>query len=115
MKEFLNLILNNIEPITFLAYLLYAFVGFILNLLFDILRRKPESKKSPYEWDWSYWWVDNWRRIVWTVTLLPFAIVFSKFISGTDMNIYLAFMTGWGADTITNILKRRGLIKGKSI
>ena len=111
MKDFLITFLGGMTTTLFFAYWLWAFIGLVLNLGLDILQRKPESVNSPKHFDWGYWWADNKQRIIISFILLPFAVLFGKILTGTEMNIYLAFCVGFGSDYIANILKRKGLIK----
>ena len=113
--KFTEIMLGNLTPTVFLAFWLWSFIGLVLNLGLDILQRKPQSVNSPRNFDWNYWWADNKQRIIVSFILLPFAVIFGKFITGTEMNIYLAFCVGFGSDYISNILKRKGIIKGCNI
>ena len=109
--KFTETVLGDLLPMVFLAYWLYAFIGFVFHLIVDILKRKKESKNSPYKWDWSYYWADNRERLIISFIALPFAVVFSKFITGDVMNIYLAFCTGYGIDSLIDVLKQKNIIK----
>ena len=113
--KFTEIVLGNLTPMIFLAYWLYAFMGFAAHLVVDILKRKKESINSPVKWDWSYYWADNKWRLILSFTALPFAVVFSKFITGEVMNIYLAFCAGYGIDNLIDILKQKSIIRNCKI
>ena len=113
--EFTEIMLGGLTWKLFFVYWGYALMGFGINLIVDVLHRKPDSPNSPKKFDWAYWWVDNWRRLLIVFIILPFAVIFGKYLTGMTMSIYVAFMIGWGADTIADTLKKKGIIKGCNI
>ena len=110
--EFTEIMLGGLTWKLFFVYWGYALMGFGINLIVDVLHRKPESPNSFYKFDLAYWWVDNWRRLIISFILLPFAVVFGECITGSIMNVYIAFMLGYGSDTLLVILKKKNVIKG---
>lgn len=112
MKESLNLILGGATVNTMLTYCTIAYIGLIVNIFLNIIQRKPDSPDSPYDFSWAYWFADSWRRILTSIILIPFVVIFGKFITGSEMNIYLAFLCGFSSDYLAIILKRQGMIKG---
>jgi hypothetical protein len=120
MKEFLNLILAGATPIEMGTYFLFAYIGLVVNLGADILKRKPKSPNSPYHFSWAYWWADNRKRIPVSIALIPLFVILCNaggfiltFIGLPDvMNIAVAFGIGMAGDGLAIILKIKGKIKG---
>jgi len=112
MKEFFYLLFNGITPIQFCVFMFYATGGLLLNLLFDICGRRPESLTSPKKFSIKYWFNDNWKRILISFILLPIIIILFSEIMGNEINIGNAFFAGFSSDAIANLLKRRSLIGG---
>lgn len=119
MKEVISFFLGNATPTMILAYVICAYVGLIVNAVIDILQRKPESPNSPHQFDWSYWWVDNKQRLLLSSILIPFVVILGNsagsILELPSMNITTAFLIGWSGDGISVLLKKKDIIKGKSI
>ena len=107
MNEFVVYILSGLKPEHFAALLLVSYLGLVMNLLSDIVRRKPESETSPVKFSLDYWWHDNKFRI-----LLSFISVSSLvLLTGSELDLTKALGIGLGADHVMEILKRKNLIK----
>lgn len=107
MKHFIELLLNGMEPVMFLVFLVYAYMGFAFNLGIDILSRDPKSPTSPVRFSASYWWQDNKKRVIISIVLMPILVIVGKLLTGMDMNILNAFLLGWSGDALSNLLKKK--------
>ena len=105
--KFLDLLLGGIEPMMFLVFIIYAYLGLVLSIVVDVIKRKPESPKSPVKFSLKYLWTDNKERIIVSVILIPVLVVIFSFFTGKEINLANAFLIGWAGDEISNILKRK--------
>ena len=120
MKEFINLVLSNSTPVELLTYILFGYIGLIVNLYMDIKKRKPKSLNSPYHFSFGYWWADNKERLIFSIISVPLFVVLGNaggflltLIGLPDvMNIAVAFGLGMAGDGITIILKIKGKLEG---
>jgi hypothetical protein len=109
-SEFVKTFMNGMAVGVFFAYMAWALIGLVLNLVIDIVRRKPQSPDSPVKFSWKYWWADNWCRILIAVILIPVITLLFNFIMGVQLNLLSAFYIGWTGDQIAELLKRKGAI-----
>lgn len=108
MKEIFQLFLGeNLTIVYFFVYLVWAYMGFFINLIIDINRRKPESETSPKPFSLNYWWNDNKWRLLSSFLLIPVAIILSKELMGMEISNTLAFLIGLGSDTLIELIKRK--------
>ena len=108
--EFWEIILNGLEPVMFWALLFVAYFGLIVNVAFDIAKRKPESRTSPKTFEWNYFWLDNWRRLMSSIIVIPAGVVLFTYLTGEELNIGNAFMIGFGVDKLIEILKHKKVL-----
>lgn len=113
-QSVIDIILGGMTLNYFLAMLLIALVGVVVNMVSDIQRRDKPSKSSPEGFSLKYWWKDNWKRVTATAILLPIALLTSADMFGLKLTTLNAFMIGFGADHLMEIAKRKKLklIKG---
>lgn len=115
MKEFIEHLLNGIPPIHFAVFLVYAFGGLVLNVILDIAKRKPCSATSPEKISPSYWFHDNWKRLIVSFMFLPLVVILFGQLTGGEINNLNAFYAGFSADALAELLKRRSFIGSAAI
>ena len=115
MEDFLNIILVGLTLGAFLGYLFFAFIGAALQLTNEVRNRSKESKRTPVEFSWKFFRVDNVKRFVGTIILIYVSIVFYEKLTGTELSAWSAFLTGYGMDGASGFLKKNGnTIKDKA-
>lgn len=102
-----DIILGDITMNFFLAMLLFAVIGVIVNLVSDVHRRDKPSPHSPKKWSFKYWWADNWKRLAATTILLPVSLLMTTELFGVELTKGVAFGIGFGADHLVEIAKRK--------
>lgn len=110
MKEYITFLLNGLTIVEFLVFMTYAYGGLVLNLIFDVLQRKPLSPESPIFFSFKYFFKDNWKRLIMSVMLIPIVILLFKQLMGSEINYLSAFLLGWASDGVSNLIKRRSSI-----
>lgn len=106
-----DLLLNGMEKNHFIAYLIIAYVGMLLNIISDITRRNPDSISSPNAFSFKYWFDDNKARLFRSALTIPIGILFFNDFTDIGISNLGALMLGLGADHIWEILKRKNIIK----
>jgi len=105
-------IIGVMSIVVFLSYWFWAIIGFIINLLVDIMKREKGSINSPVKLSFKYWIEDNGIRLLISFLLIPIALVFFNTFIGTDLNNLTAFFLGFSSDYLIEILKRKAIIPG---
>jgi len=115
MEDFINIIFVGLSLGSFLGYSIIASLGAILHLTKEVSDRSKESKRTPVEFSWRFFRVDNVKRLIGTVLLIYVSIVFYKELTGTELSAWSAFITGFGMDGASVFLKKNGnTIKDKA-
>lgn len=107
-----EVITGGIALVMLAVYLFWAYVGMLLHLAVDFVKRKPKSSNSPEKASFKYYWNDNKQRLILALILIPVAIVFAPQLFGVELSLFVAFGIGYGSDTIADILKKKAVIKG---
>lgn len=114
-QKFVDVFLAGMHPIEFLAMSVWALIGMVVNILIDFIKRKRPSTDSPAKFSGSYWWKDNWRRLLTGLILIPVVIIgFNQFF-GMEVSQVNAFFVGFGSDYLIEIAKRKNFIKGYAL
>jgi hypothetical protein len=109
MDQFLENFMGGMEPVIFFVYLVWAYIGMIINLIAELSKRKPESKSSPKKLSGSYYFNDNWKRVLIAMFLIPVSILVFGGLFGMEITNDRALMLGLGADMLAEIYKRKRL------
>jgi hypothetical protein len=115
MKEFITQLLGGITIIQFMVFLALGVAGLTLNIIWDISRRKPCSPSSPQKFFISYWFKDNWKRLIISFVFLPLVVLLFNEITGGELNRLNAFYAGFSADALAELIKRRSFIGSDAI
>lgn len=116
-ESIMDIILGGMEFNYFMAMLLFALVGTVVNVVLDVQKRDKPSKYSPEKFSISYWFKDNWRRLVATIILIPVVMLASVEFMGVELTKGVAFGIGFGADKLIEIAKHKKLkmVKGAGL
>ena len=107
---FLQKLIGDLPVANFPIYLIWAYLGIILNVVSDLLRRKKSSPSSPQKLDSAYWWSDNYRRLILSCIVAPIFIVFFSDIMGMELTRFTSLFIGLSSDHLLEILKRKDVI-----
>lgn len=105
-------LLGNLSVVSFQVYLIYAYFGVILNVISDIIRRKPDSSSSPKKFTFQYWWEDNWRRLLISIVLVPIAVLVAEEFMDSPLTKLEALGIGLAAEHLLELIKRKTKILG---
>lgn len=108
---FLQHLLGDLPVANFAVFLIWAYLGIILNVVSDLLRRKKSSPSSPKKLDSAYWWSDNYRRLILSCIVAPIFIIFFSDIMEMQLTRLYALFIGLSSDHLLEILKRKDVIK----
>lgn len=103
--------LNGLELNYFIALFLFALLGALLNLLFDISERDKSSTRTPESFNFKFMLKDNIVRFAISVLLIYFGIIFSEAIFGVAITIQLAVCLGFSLDAVAVIIKNKFKVK----
>ena len=106
MKEFINIILDGIQPVYFWVYYFMAFLGMVTYLIIDLWNRNIVSERSPINFDWRFWIKDNYLRVILTLFLSPIVILLFQEITGVGITIMGAFVLGLSMDLVISQIKK---------
>jgi hypothetical protein len=111
--KFFHSLLGNIEPMTFLLFLIWGMIGIFVNILIHASGRDVRTDYSPLQFSWTYLIKDNWKRGLLGIFLLIVSIRFSNEILGVETTAFASFWIGLTSHKLINIFRR--LSKQKSI
>jgi len=103
--------LNGIEFNFFIALFIFALLGALINLLFNILDRNKASQRTPEEFSILFLLKDNIIRFTLSILMIYFGIIFSEYLLGTTITIQIATCIGFSLDSIAEIIKNKFKIK----
>lgn len=109
-SSFVQELIGNLSITHFAVYLIWAYLGIILNVVSDLLRRKKSSPSSPKKLDSAYWWSDNYRRLILSCIVAPIFIIFFSDIMEMQLTRLYALFIGLSSDHLLEILKRKDVI-----
>jgi hypothetical protein len=90
-----------------IAMSLWAYIGMVINMVSDVLRRKPDSVSSPRYISVSYWWKDNYKRLILSIILVPVIVIVYSEAFTTEITILGAIGLGFASDHLLEIVKRK--------
>lgn len=85
----------------------YAYLGAITSLLYQTVKRNPESTHSPLHFSLNYLWSDNSKRCLRSIILIFICIRFSKEIIGINATLYSSFLIGFSVDKLSEFIKKK--------
>lgn len=93
-------ILGDIDLSLYIACVVLAYGGVILRTFYTVMLRDPKSSGTPEHFEWKTFKHENLPRMIFSILLLPFALLFSQQFMGTELNTLTAFLGGLGIDMI---------------
>lgn len=79
----IKILLGNLPVISFVAAMIFALIGFGVQKRLSYNKGK-DSKRTPKEFSWKFWFKDNWDDIV-----FQFIIIFIIVRFAPDLVLYL--------------------------
>lgn len=107
-EELLNIIVGgNYTTVQLLGFLWFFIVGYIIYGLTEATGRDVNSKRTPKNWNWKFWFYDNWRRYITTILCTYVLFRFYTEISGHPFGYFDAVSLGLIGDGISATIKKR--------
>ncbi len=92
----------------FWSCILFGYLGVLVMLLISVSGRDPNSKWSPVKFSWSFFWSDNFKRIIGNMILVVLCIRFMPDMFNIKMTQWGALLIGLGSDLLgAMILKKK--------
>lgn len=111
MKEHLiNSIFGGYDGWQFAGFVLWSLVGAFIMINLQSHTRDPKSPRTPNCFSWSFWLLDNGRRVVFNLVLIIAVIRFSKDITGHEINDFWAFAIGLSSDGLAILVNKFKLV-----
>lgn len=102
---------GSLNPGMLSAAFVMAVIGIALSLLLFTTKRDPLSERTPTHFSWKFFWNDNLKRILKSITLtvlvLFVTIRFSQELMGQKLTMFYAFSLGLGLDKVIEMLKKK--------
>lgn len=102
-NDFLTNVIGTAPLGELLASIFYAFVGAFMLMLSQAATRDPLTKRTPFCWQWSYFFNDNTKRMLRNLFFIVIAVRFSQEFLGAKATMYGAFLIGLGSDKISEL------------
>ena len=106
-SEFIKIILGDFTLIEFIGYVWFFIIGYLIYGLTEVSGRDNNSKNTPKEWSWKFWFHDNWRRYLTTILCSYVFFRFYNEISGHFFSNIDAVMLGMIGDGAAATIKNR--------
>lgn len=109
MKEFLHLVIGTDNWPMYFAEWFFSFVGIAVSLLMGVAKRQPLSETSPVHFSFSFFWSDNFRRIITTLLLVFVTLRFANELIGVDISLWGSLGIGFSHDLLAGVLKKKNV------
>lgn len=108
-NEIFLIVFGNVTLLQLFGYMWFFLIGYVIYGLGETTGRNIESRDTPREWNWKFWFLDNWRRYLSTILYTYILFRFNAEISGTmqDFSYFDAVTLGLVGDGISATIKRR--------
>jgi hypothetical protein len=106
-EELFKLMFGEFTTAQLLGYLWFFLIGYIIYGLSEVTGRDIDNPKTPREWSWKFWFLDNWRRYLTTILCTYVFFRFYNEISGHPFGIFDALVLGITGDSVSVIIKKR--------
>ena len=87
LKEYFQLIFGGASPAYIAAAWTFAVFGVLLSLRLHIINRDVPSPRTPIRWSWSFFFLDNAKRLLTTLALIFVALRFAPDFIGMKLTI----------------------------
>jgi hypothetical protein len=109
--SFLNRLLGGYSPLDFAAFTFWACIGAFILMQIHANTRDAKSFRTPVNFSWRFWLLDNVRRITWNLLLILTAIRFSKDLTGREITDFWALVIGLSSDGLAMALQGLNIFK----
>lgn len=110
-KTFTDYMIGDLQPGFFCAALVMAYLGALIRIIVQVMRRDPMSPSSPIPFDMSHLLSRNNRRILTNIMgnilLIAVTVRFSGDIFGHDLTMFIALVIGWSFDKLAQQLNNK--------
>lgn len=107
MEELIKHLFGEQNWAWWVAVLIWAFIGCLLNLYFYAVNtRNKYSSETPNQFSIGFLMWDNIQRLVIGFILSFICIRFSMELLGTEVTIYIGFVYGLGSDKLAGLLSK---------
>jgi hypothetical protein len=108
--DFFSVLIGPGGPGFFLGYIVVAYICATAIVIADITMRDPNSQRTPTNFSFKFFLVDNALRILANILLIPiFVRVCLEYMSGFPM-LLMAIGIGFGIEGLALLGKRLGLL-----
>lgn len=107
-QQFIDIVTGGTSIGVMFGCFFFAFLGAVVNILIKVLRRDKNSKRTPVEFKWDFFWKDNLPRFIFS-TILNILVVFislrfSKELFNSELNPIFSLITGLTFDGLVGKL-----------
>lgn len=106
MNELKQLLLGENDTVFYFAAFIFILIGTLITILFDAYARNKDSKRTPANWNWKFYWHDNAFRLSLNLLMAIMVIRFWKDITGLQLTMLYCFLLGLGIDGMYIVFKR---------
>lgn len=106
MDEFKTLLLGNNDIIFHITAFIFVLIGTLITILFDAYSRNKDSKRTPINWNWKFYWSDNAFRLFLNLLMAIMVIRFWQDITGLQLTMLYCFLIGIGIDGMYIVFKK---------
>ncbi len=99
--------LGTSDTTLFWSCIFFGYLGVLLMILYSLSKRNVTSTRSPVEFQWSFFWKDNNKRILLNLILVAVCIRFIPQLTGKEMSQWLALLIGIGSDKLGEFLMKK--------
>lgn len=109
-QSLINRLCGGYNGTEFLFFVFWAMVGAFIMINIHAQTRDPKAIRTPVCFSWRIWLHDNFRRVIFNLTLILVTIRFSKEVTGKEINDFWAFVIGLSFDAIAILLNKFNLV-----
>ena len=106
MNELKQLLLGENDMVFQIAGFIFVLIGTLITILFDAYSRNKDSKRTPVNWNWKFYWHDNAFRLFLNLLMAIMLIRFWQEITGIQLTMLYCFLLGIGIDGMYVVLKK---------
>ena len=107
MDEFIFSITGGYTPSAIATFFWFFIIGYVIYALIETSGRDVNSKSTPREWSWMFWFKDNWRRYLTTILCTYVLFIFYDEFIGHGFNNFEALLVGLVGDGISAFAKKK--------
>lgn len=94
LERIISIILGDLEPIVFVAYVFVAYFSALVMLLYRADKKRKEAQNTPDKFSFKFFLQDNISTFLLNLLFIPLFIVLSNAFIGADATVYISFIIG---------------------